>query len=296
MIVITGANGFIGRNLVKALIADKAQVRALDLSFNDDYPNADLVQRVKCDIRDASAMSQAIKPGDTVVHLAARVASPSASENQSINVEGTRVVCDACTSASARLMFMSAAAAKFVNANAYGASKKQAEEIVANMRGERIVMRTPLVVGPGGEEYERFAEYVRKLPGVIPVFGSGTATKQPIHIDDVVSAISRLMKMREWEYQILEVACRERVTFNDLIDFECEAAGLKKWKLHLPLGLSMLLAGVAESILGDKSPITRDIVAGINEPVDFDVDPALALLNLVPGSAEEAFKKAADSS
>ena len=92
-ILITGANGHLGANLVRALIADGADVRVLLRPESDNSPTDDLdVERVFGDLRDAASLEAATTGCHAVYHCAAQLSTASGGEQEifASNVLGTR--------------------------------------------------------------------------------------------------------------------------------------------------------------------------------------------------------------
>jgi dihydroflavonol-4-reductase len=97
LVVVTGASGHIGANLVRGLLAQGRAVRALVREHTagiDGLP----VETVRCDITDAQACDRALQGAQIVYHLAAciSVGWDSAARVQAVNVDGTRNVVEAC--------------------------------------------------------------------------------------------------------------------------------------------------------------------------------------------------------
>ncbi len=66
-IVITGANGALGRAVTKAVLENGASVVLLDRDFDDDYPlNPDNVEMFKVDLLDESSVADLVKKIPTV--------------------------------------------------------------------------------------------------------------------------------------------------------------------------------------------------------------------------------------
>ena len=109
--LVTGANGYVGKHLVRRLLDLGCRVRALDLApFEGDAR----VQSVVADIRDARDVRAACEGIDTVFHVAAIIntltlARPSIRKQvYGVNVQGTRNVIDACRAGGVRkLIFTS---------------------------------------------------------------------------------------------------------------------------------------------------------------------------------------------
>jgi len=173
-VLVTGAGGFIGRALCPALKAAGHDVAAALRSPEGVTLPEGVTAHPVGDIGPATDWTAALDGVDAVVHLAARVhvmeesaADPEA-EYRRVNVLGTRRLAEACAAAGVRrLVFLSTVK---VNGEAtkgppfretdppapkdpYGRSKLQAEEALAQVaaasRLETVVVRPPLVYGPG---------------------------------------------------------------------------------------------------------------------------------------------------
>jgi len=94
-VLVTGATGFIGSNIVRELIKEGINVR-VTLRKNSDTRNIDdlNVEKIYCDIRDKDSVKKALKGCDTLYHTAAYFAhwSPNKKLFYDINVEGTKVI------------------------------------------------------------------------------------------------------------------------------------------------------------------------------------------------------------
>ena len=92
-VLVTGANGFMGSNIVRELIKDGADVRVTIRKDSDTRNIDDLdVETVFCDIRDKESVKSALKGCDTLYHSAAYFAHWAADKKlfYNINVEGTK--------------------------------------------------------------------------------------------------------------------------------------------------------------------------------------------------------------
>ncbi|MEZ5297745.1 MAG: NAD-dependent epimerase/dehydratase family protein [Ilumatobacteraceae bacterium] len=93
--LVTGGSGYFGSLLVERLVADGHEVRNLDL-LAADHPDG--VEFVRGDVRDRAVVHEAVSGCDAVFHNVAQV--PLANDEyllRSVNVDGTRVLLEACS-------------------------------------------------------------------------------------------------------------------------------------------------------------------------------------------------------
>ncbi|MFX1577872.1 MAG: NAD-dependent epimerase/dehydratase family protein, partial [Promethearchaeota archaeon] len=70
-ILVTGATGFIGRNLVSRLVKEKHEVKALVRKTSDVQGLPREIQLVEGDLLDPNSLEKAVKETEIVFHLAA---------------------------------------------------------------------------------------------------------------------------------------------------------------------------------------------------------------------------------
>jgi len=97
MIVVTGASGLVGGNLVRALLAQGQPVRALVYRDHRAIDGLD-VETMSADLTDPSSLQRAFRGADIVYHLASSISISTENwdELERVNVSGTRNVIEAC--------------------------------------------------------------------------------------------------------------------------------------------------------------------------------------------------------
>ncbi|PKN01961.1 MAG: hypothetical protein CVU77_03230 [Elusimicrobia bacterium HGW-Elusimicrobia-1] len=106
---VTGAGGFLGRNLVDELLAAGHEVRALTRA-GGGLPSA--VETIAGDVTDAASLAKAVEGCDVCYHLAALVDFSPSKRNESldVNVGGTRNVLSAARSAGVKKIVVASSA------------------------------------------------------------------------------------------------------------------------------------------------------------------------------------------
>jgi dihydroflavonol-4-reductase len=129
MILVTGATGLLGNNIVRDLLARGEQVRILTRELRTTRPLDGLVvERLQGDLRDPQIASEAVEGVQLVIHSAGHVHIGWSQQDlhRSINVEGTRHLAEAARKVQARMVYVSS-----VNALGLGAKDFEADEDTA---------------------------------------------------------------------------------------------------------------------------------------------------------------------
>jgi dihydroflavonol-4-reductase len=197
-ILLTGATGFVGSHVARALVAAGHTVRALaratsPRSLLDDVPE---LEWVRGDLLDPPTLAAAADRCEVVVHTAARVVlTPTqAREQHAVNVEGTRHMLAAARAAGARRFIHTSSVATVGRPRAgeladentrydwppglpYNETKRDAERLVLRADGlETVVLNPALVFGPGAL-YKRTLTLFRLVKwGLLPVVPPGGLT------------------------------------------------------------------------------------------------------------------------
>lgn len=210
-IAVTGATGFVGRFVVRELLARGRRVRALARDPREAarvLPDAG-VDLVAGNVLDPDSMDDLAAGADAMVHLVGiRRELPGGVTFRKLHADATRIAVAAAERAGVRRYIqMSALGARPDAASAYHKTKWDAEEIVRGSSLAWTIVRPSLILGPGGEFMQmatgwargtespkRFMPYFCKpAPSVgepVPDTCDNSASIQPVSVADVASAIA----------------------------------------------------------------------------------------------------------
>ena len=188
-ITVTGASGVIGRGVVLRLLSAGHDVVGLARHRPDSWPSA--ATFVHGDVRDVTAVRQAIDGAEVVVHCAWAVDPGSGKpSDREVNIGGTGTVLEAVARAGVRrIVFASSAhvygnddgawseAAPLQPVSGYGRDKARAEELIAAGGVEWVTIRAAAILGRGVDNWVR-----RALAS--PFIVDSDASLQVVHSDD----------------------------------------------------------------------------------------------------------------
>jgi nucleoside-diphosphate-sugar epimerase len=203
--LITGGAGFLGINLVRHLLARGIAVRSYDIA-PFAYPEADRIDVVQGDIRDASLHDRAFRDIDVVVHCAAALPLAPPREIHSTNVDGTRMMLEAAARRGiARFVHISSTAVygipdhhplveddRLIGVGPYGQSKVAAEAACVPYREAGLVvpiLRPKSFVGPERlGAFELLYDFAATGHN-FPVLGRGDNRYQLLDVEDLCQAV-----------------------------------------------------------------------------------------------------------
>ena len=183
-VAVTGATGFVGRQVIERL--RRAGVRLRALSRRGDLTD---VTTISGDLADPAGLASLVDGTEQVVHLAGLVKSPTPADFDRVNVQGTELLVRAMAPGSARLLLVSSLAARHPEVSAYARSKRAAEEVALRQLGpERVtIIRPPAVYGPGDRATLPIFQQLAR--GLLIAPGPRGARFSLIHVSDLAELI-----------------------------------------------------------------------------------------------------------
>lgn len=180
---VTGATGFLGRQLVRVLAQDGWAVRVLarrdpvDPLWREIEP-----QVVVGDLADDAALMRLAQGADVLIHAAGLVKAANRAAFHAVNAEGAHRVALAARDVP-HTVLVSSLTAREPGLSHYAASKRAGEEAMRVVLGPRLsVVRPCAIYGPGDRELLPVFQAAAVLP-VLPVL-SETARVAMIHVED----------------------------------------------------------------------------------------------------------------
>jgi UDP-glucose 4-epimerase len=291
-IVVTGCTGFIGSHIVPALTEEGRDVTGtVEPGIERDPADVTLHS---VDIRTGDGLAAAFAGADAVIHLAARNhvlrerSKDPLAEYRKVNVEGTRNVLKAASSAGVKI-FLHMSSVKAMGEGSekvldeeddcqpstpYGISKLESEEVVraeADGTGMAVVIfRLPMVYGPGNKgnlpRMIRWADRGLPFPLVRP-----DNLRSMVYVGNVVAAVKAVLEAHPAggaaprTYIVKDDAdCSTRMICSSI----CRAMGKSPRFLPLPAVLGRVAGAISEDFRKVASSF-RVSSAKIHEEIGF---------------------------
>lgn len=255
-VLLTGARGFVGREVLRQLIEGGWEVVALSRSLTAADARAGVIQ-VAADLN-GKGWERWCGGCVAAIHLVGiiREVPRAGATFERAHVRATERVVAACRQAGiGRLIHMSALGARDGATTAYHRTKWSAEEAVRASGLHWTIFRPAPIFGPGDGFTGTIARAVRRLP-VFPVFGDGRYQLQPVDLVEVARCFVAALDDPATIRATYELGGPEALTYDEVLRRIAGALGVRRTFVHLPLGLAKALVGVIQHLPG--APISRD--------------------------------------
>ncbi len=288
MIVITGATGFVGEEIVQQARAAGHPVRAIVREPQRAQWLADRygVELFHGNVLYAPSIEGAMQGANCVIHLVGIIHERKENTFERAHTQATQhVVDEAKKSGVKRFLHMSALGTRANARSRYHQTKWAAEEYVRQSRLAWTIFRPSVIYGPKDKSVNTLVKVMRRLP-FVPVLGNGNTKIQPISVGNVARAFVAAIRNDNSIGKTYDLCGPEAFTWNELYDKLQSVLGLRKPKLHLPLPLARMQAALFERILPNP-PFTRDQLLMLQEDNVGDPKPAERGFLLEPERFEE---------
>jgi dihydroflavonol-4-reductase len=273
--VVTGGYGFVGTNLVRALLERGDEVRVVDKRETDSLAGLD-VEHLRVDVLDSEALERAFSGADTVFHLAAviSIVGDPTGEVHRTNVDGPRNASQAalacgvkrfvhCSSVHAfdlercgPELAESAPRTTMDHSPAYDRSKNQGENEVRDAIAEgldAVIVNPSGIVGPNDYEPSRLGELLLQMRNrTLPVNIRGGFDF--VDVRDVVAGMLAAERSgRTGENYLLS---GHRLSMDEVAELAESVTGVEGPRISMPLSIITGLAPLVVKLTpADETPL-----------------------------------------
>lgn len=230
-VLLTGASGFIGRNIAHALAAAGHRIKPVSRQHGLDF----------CRMLTPQDWLPHLEGIDAVINAAGILGESGTQRFAPLHTQAPTALFQACAMVGVRRVLQVSALGAHESAFcAFHLSKRAADDALRSLGLDWFVLRPSLVYGRGGTSAAWFMR-LAAMP-MIPVLGDGQQKLQPIHISDVVATLVQCLSAKITK-QTLDLVGSQQITYAQWLQCLRQAQGLPPARLlRLPIALAMAAA------------------------------------------------------
>jgi NADH dehydrogenase len=239
-VFITGATGFIGRNLLRKLSSKFDITYALTRQKRYSTILDKKIKYLIGDLQNINEFMREIESVDYFIHCGAELNSKK-SNLDLINIESTKKIIKILKKKSniKFVFFSSSTVLKKTYKTSYSNSKKEIDAYIISNLSNYLIIRPTWVIGKGSKSFINFLNHLKKFP-FVPIIGSGKTKIAPIYLNDLVSFIMHLIDNDC--RGIFYASSQKKVSYKEFIIFTLKALNLDKKTISLPIWLCIALS------------------------------------------------------
>lgn len=282
-VVVTGAAGFVGTHVCRALAVDGWRIRAF---VRDPMKAAgrlaDLRVELRAgDVRNPAALEGTLAGAGAVVHLAAIAMERGDNTYESVNTEGTRTLIECARRAGIRrFVFTSQNGASATSPSPFLRSKGVAEDLVRQSGLDWTVLRPSVIFGPEDEFVNVLARIARLTPLLLPLPDGGRARFQPISVRDVAAVVAQSLQRDSTIGGVYPLGGPAPLTLRQMAERILAAMRARRTIVGIPRAVLRPVVGAMQRIVPNP-PVTTtlldllgsDNVVPDNMLAEFGIDP-----------------------
>jgi len=228
-VAVTGANGFVGKNVRKFLYKNKVRVLGISRKNFGKYSTETKAQSKNLL---EQRLQKKLKNYDVLVHLIGIGVESSGSTFEEINVNLTKNTIKLCKkSGIKKIIYISGLGVSKNNTSNYFTSKYKAEQEIINSGLDYTIFRASYIIGKTDHLTKSLSKQMKK--GVIIIPGSGKYQLQPIFVEDVAKIILKSILEKKFSKKILDLVGPRKISFEDFVKLFSKNTKVKFKKINL---------------------------------------------------------------
>ena len=228
-IVVTGANGFIAKNLRKYLT--EKNIELVSISRNNFKNFKHEIKIVSKNYEEKKVLKK-IQNSDVLIHLVGIGKQSVNIDYNVINMDLTKHIVNLSKKSKIKkIIFLSGLGVSSNTSLGYFISKYNAEKIIINSGLDYTIFRPSYVVGKGDLFSKNLKKQIKSGEIIIP--GSGMYSIQPIHVSDVAKVIFESVSEFRFNNKIIDLVGPDYITFEQYVKLFSKGTETKIRKINL---------------------------------------------------------------
>lgn len=275
-ILVLGASGYIGQNLIPHLIEQghniTAAARRIEWLQEQNWP------QVNCqyvDVYQPETLAAALWDIDAVYYLIHGMGDgDDFIEKERQAAENLR---DALRSSSVKQVIFLGALQPDGDSSPHLVARKLTGEILRQSGIPITELRASIIVGPGSAAFEIMRDMVYNLPILTPPRWVRSKSS-PVALENLLVYLADLLEHPAEENRIFDVAGPEYISYQTLFERFITISGKKRWLIPIPLPTRFISVWFISMITSVPTSIARALIQGLNHDLPADGKPLQALI------------------
>ena len=227
-ITITGANGFVAKNLRKFLSKNHIKVIAIARkTFQKHHTETVVYSKTLLE----KGLQNKLRNCDALVHLIG-IGKQSSKYNFEDNIELTKNMIKTCKkSGIKKIIYISGLGVTKNSTSDYFISKYKAEQEIINSGLNYTIFRPSYIIGKKDYLSKFILKQIKK--GIVIIPGSGKYRLQPIFVEDVAKIIVESIYEKKFSNKILDLVGPEIIKFEDFVRYFIKNKKTRIQKINL---------------------------------------------------------------
>lgn len=290
-IVIAGASGFIGSQLIKQLQSDYDLI-GLTRSSRQNSPG--LVWR-NCDLYSLLQAERGLEGADYAFYLVHSM-MPMARLTQGSFEDMDLILADNFARAAKlvgieHIVYLGGIIPPSKNLSLHLHSRLEVEKTLASHGVPVTNVRASIIIGPRGSSFQIIKKLVQRLPLLLCPRWTLSET-QPIALEDALTILGRVVGQTKYYHQSMDIGGPDIVNYIDLMRMTARCMGKKRWIISIPFISQRLSRYLVAFIASAPKELISPLIESLKDPMVAQNRTVQTELNVEGMPLKEAIEKA----
>jgi nucleoside-diphosphate-sugar epimerase len=282
-ILVTGANGFLGKNLIPALLSSFS---VNCLVRDPDFKSGNATTFYFRTYND-EAVENAVSKSNTIIHCAAMLHGRKTSMWNANVLYTRRLLTLAEKHGINHFIFISSENVQQQLTDLYTTTKKMAEDDVNKFQNHTI-LRPTVLYGPGDTKYVTRLIHIIKSYPIVPMLGDGENRFQFLYIDDLIKII--ISSINRGIYGTYVIAGLQSVTYKSFMKQILECLWINKPVVRVPIAILKPISYILE-LFFNSPPLTHTQLQNLKKDRNYDIADIIRVFDYTPTPLDTGLKK-----